>query len=204
MMKSKEIVNCAVMTAMLITVQYALSFVSGIELVTVLFISYCYFFGIRCDILTGVAFSLLRCLLFGFMPHILVLYIAYYSLLALIFGTIGMRKSLLLACPCLLTLIISICSYFLIWEVPISFLFRAKISNILWILLTLLSALLLCYVAGLLLKIGGYWSERGLWSPRSRLLVPYCLRSLMILLPQFFLDNQWKQQQLISTHRFLS
>ena len=43
--------------------------------------------------ITATCFSLLRCLLFGFYPNIIILYLIYYNLFALLFGTLGKKFS---------------------------------------------------------------------------------------------------------------
>ena len=89
MKTAKEIGIAGVFVALLIGVQFALSFVAGIELVTVLAVSYCYYFGVKRGLITMCAFSLIRCLIFGFMPNVIVLYLVYYCLIALLFGFLG-------------------------------------------------------------------------------------------------------------------
>ena len=79
----------ALMTALLIAAQLALSMVQGVEVVTVLFLSYCMAFGVRRGLVVANAFSLVRCLLFGFFPMAVVLYLVYYNLFALVFGIVG-------------------------------------------------------------------------------------------------------------------
>ena len=79
----------AVFTALLLAAQYALWFVKGVELVTVLLLVFSYRFGVRCGVLSAVAFSLLRCLLFGFFPNVVLLYLLYYPLFAACFGVLG-------------------------------------------------------------------------------------------------------------------
>ena len=79
----------AVFTALLLAAQYALWFVKGVELVTVLLLVFSYRFGVRCGVLSAVAFSLLRCLLFGFFPNVVLLYLLYYPLFAACFGLLG-------------------------------------------------------------------------------------------------------------------
>lgn len=79
----------AVFTALLLAAQYALWFVKGVELVTVLLLVFSYRFGVRCGVLSAVAFSLLRCLLFGFFPNVVLLYLFYYPLFAACFGLLG-------------------------------------------------------------------------------------------------------------------
>ena len=79
----------AVFTALLLAAQYALWFVKGVEAVTVLLLVFSYRFGVRCGVLSAVAFSLLRCLLFGFFPNVVLLYLIYYPLFAACFGGVG-------------------------------------------------------------------------------------------------------------------
>ena len=153
-MKTKQLALCAVMTALLVAIQYAMSFVSGIELVTVFFLCFCYVFGVRCGVLTGIAFSLLRCILFGFMPNVIVLYLIYYTLFALLFGISGRRKIPAWVCPALLTSLAAMCAYFAVRGLPISILYRTKVSVMLWILFGILTALLVFY-AVLLMKNKG-------------------------------------------------
>ena len=96
----------AVFTALLLAAQYALWFVKGVELVTVLLLVFSYRFGVRCGVLSAVAFSLLRCLLFGFFPNVVLLYLLYYPLFAACFGLLGnalyrrtgVRVQMLLTC----------------------------------------------------------------------------------------------------------
>lgn len=145
-MKTKQLAFCAVMTALLVAVQYAMSFVSGVELVTVFFLCFCYVFGARCGVLTGIAFSLLRCLLFGFTPNVIVLYLVYYCLFAALFGTVGRRKPPSWVCPALLTALAAMCVYFAVKGLPISVLYRARVSAMLWILFGILAALLVFYI----------------------------------------------------------
>lgn len=79
----------AVFSALLLGAQYALWFVKGVEVVTVLLLVFSYRFGVRCGVLSAVAFSLLRCLLFGFFPNVVILYLLYYPLFAACFGFLG-------------------------------------------------------------------------------------------------------------------
>ena len=156
-MKTVQLAFCAVMTALLIAVQYVLSFVSGIELVTVLFLSFCYVFGVKCGLLTGIAFSLLRCLLFGFMPNVILLYLVYYSLFALLFGFLGKRRIAPWMCPMLLAVLAAACAYFALTGLPISILYQAKVSAMLWILFGIALVILAFYIALAAAKKG----ERG-------------------------------------------
>ena len=86
---AKRVIISGVFTALLIGAQMALSSVSGVEIVTILFLCYCYVFGVKQGLLVANAFSLIRCLIFGFSPTVIVLYLVYYNLFALVFGTLG-------------------------------------------------------------------------------------------------------------------
>lgn len=81
---SKEVALIAVSCALLIGGQFALSAVAGVEIVTVLLASFAVVFGVKRGVLLAVAFSLVRCLIFGFFPSVIILYIIYYPLFALV------------------------------------------------------------------------------------------------------------------------
>ncbi len=108
---AKECAFLAVFVALVLASQLALSAIPGVELVSVLFITYSFVFGAGRGALSATAFSLLRCFLFGFFPNVLALYLVYYNLLTLLFGFLGKRpiqsgwKQLLL-----LTLIACVCT----------------------------------------------------------------------------------------------
>lgn len=89
MKTTKNLALISTFTAVLIGGQFALSAVSGIEIVTVLFLSFAYVFGVKRSIFVANAFSVLRCLIFGFFPTIIVLYLIYYNLFAVVVGAIG-------------------------------------------------------------------------------------------------------------------
>lgn len=89
---SKEIAYVAVTCALLIGGQYVFSFVAGVEIVTLSLVCFSYSFGMRRGAICALAFSLLRCFIFGFSPTALILYLIYYPLLTLIFGAIGHIK----------------------------------------------------------------------------------------------------------------
>ena len=88
---SKECAYLAVFVALVIAAQICLAFLPGVEIVTVLFISYSFVFGARRGMMAAVAFSLLRQLVFGFFPLVFILYLIYYPLLTLLFGLLGSR-----------------------------------------------------------------------------------------------------------------
>ena len=91
-MKTTKIITLtALWTALLICVQLALSGVAGVELVTVFFAAFCYFTGIAAGLTVAVCFSMLRCFLFGFYPTVIILYLVYYCIFAVVFGAIGKK-----------------------------------------------------------------------------------------------------------------
>jgi hypothetical protein len=71
--------------------QTVLSAIPGVELVTVLFVTYSFSVGWKRGMLAVTAFSLLRQIIFGFFPTVLILYLIYYNLLAFVFGVLGTR-----------------------------------------------------------------------------------------------------------------
>lgn len=89
MKAAKEIALISVFTALLIGGQFVLSGISGIEVVTVLLLSFSYYFGVRRGLFVANAFSLLRCLIFGFFPTVIILYLIYYNLFVWVFGLLG-------------------------------------------------------------------------------------------------------------------
>jgi len=91
MKKTKQIAQIGLFTALLIGGQFALSAVSGIEVVTVLLLSFAFYYGAKMGVAVAVAFSLIRCILFGFFPSVLILYLVYYPLFAITFGLIGKK-----------------------------------------------------------------------------------------------------------------
>ena len=88
-MSAKKIILAGVFTALLLGGQFVLSGVSGIEIVTVLLLTFAYKYGIKQGILVANAFSLIRCFIFGFMPNVIVLYLIYYNIFVVVFGIIG-------------------------------------------------------------------------------------------------------------------
>ena len=89
MNSAKKIILPGVFTALLIGGQLALSGISGIEVVTVLLLTFVYKYGIGQGLLVANSFSLLRCFIFGFMPNVIVLYLIYYNIFVLVFGFLG-------------------------------------------------------------------------------------------------------------------
>lgn len=106
---AKDCAFLAVFVALLIAVQTALSILPGVELVTVLFVSFSFVFGVKKGMLSATAFSLLRQFVFGFFPTVLILYLFYFNFLTFLFGSIGRKRNgnqvklwgiVLIACLC--------------------------------------------------------------------------------------------------------
>ncbi|MDE6791332.1 MAG: hypothetical protein K2J61_06375 [Clostridia bacterium] len=91
MKTAKDIALIGIYTALLIGGQFALSGISGVEIVTVLLLGFAYYFGVVRGLLVANAFSLLRCFIFGFFPNVIILYLVYYNLFVLLFGLLGRR-----------------------------------------------------------------------------------------------------------------
>ena len=79
----------AVFVALVIAAQLVFAMIPGLEVVTVLFVSYAFAFGVCRGMLAATAFSLLRQLVFGFVPSVLALYLLYFNFLTLLFGLLG-------------------------------------------------------------------------------------------------------------------
>ena len=88
---AKECAFLAMFLAVVIALQTALSFVPGVEFVTVLFICYVFVMGWERGMFAATAFSFLRQIVFGVFPNVLVLYLIYYNLLAVGFGVLGRK-----------------------------------------------------------------------------------------------------------------
>ena len=86
MNSAKKIILPGVFTALLIGGQLVLSGISGIEIVTVLLLTFVYRYGIGQGLFVANAFSLLRCFIFGFMPNVILLYLIYYNIFVFVFG----------------------------------------------------------------------------------------------------------------------
>lgn len=85
----KKLIIIAFMVAVLIIAQCALSALNGIEIVTVLLASFVFCFGLSMGLATINVFIVFRCLVFGFYPSVMLLYIVYYNLFGLVFGVIS-------------------------------------------------------------------------------------------------------------------
>ena len=91
MRSTRFITLTALYTALLICVQFVLSGVAGVELVTVFFLAFCFCCGVKAGVTVAVCFSTIRCFLFGFYPSVIILYLVYYTGFALFFGFLGNR-----------------------------------------------------------------------------------------------------------------
>ena len=140
---TRKIAACAVMVALLIAVQYAFSMVAGVELVTVFVLCFCYVYGIYCGAMTATAFSLMRCLIFGFTPSVIVLYLIYYNVFAIVFGLMGKCRLPKCVPPILLVILAFLTAFFAIKGVPISVLFQQRLRIMLWVLFGIIVALLI-------------------------------------------------------------
>lgn len=106
----RECAYLALFVALAIASQLCLAVIPGVEVVTVLFLSYSFAFGIKRGALAATAFSLLRQFVFGFFPNVLILYLLYYNLLALLFGFLGGRVQRPLSALWWLTALACLCT----------------------------------------------------------------------------------------------
>ena len=86
---AKECTYIAVFVALVIAAQLAFATVPGVEVVTVLFVSFSFALGIARGCLAATAFSTLRQVVFGADLKILALYLVYYNFLSAVFGLLG-------------------------------------------------------------------------------------------------------------------
>lgn len=84
MKQTKDVTVIAMYTALLIAAQYALSFVAGVEVVSAMIAVFAAVFGTKKGVILAVSFSVVRCLAFGFFPTVIVLYLVYFPLYALV------------------------------------------------------------------------------------------------------------------------
>ena len=153
-MNAKRIAVCAVSVALLIALQFTLSMVPGVELVTVLLLCFCYTFGVCMGLITATAFSLLRCILFGFNINVIVLYLIYYNLFAVLFGFLGKKTIPSWICYAILSIVAAVSAYFAIVGLPISILYKRQVTIMLWAVFSIAVALIIMYTV-LLIKNRG-------------------------------------------------
>lgn len=113
MRSAKECAYLAVFVALVIAVQMVFSLVPGVELVTVLFVTYAFAMGPWRGVVAATAFSLLRQLVFGFYPTVLVLYLIYFNVLTASFGLFG--KVIKSPLKCLPIIVVIACVYTVIF-----------------------------------------------------------------------------------------
>lgn len=142
---SRAAAYTAVMCALLIGGQYVFSFVAGVEIVTVLLISFSYVFGASRGAVCALAFSLLRCIIFPFSPSALILYVVYYPALAGIFGGLGHVKDgafkslpAYLAVSLVLLGICAVCACLYAFDViKVSRVYKLTLQILLWVIFSL-------------------------------------------------------------------
>ena len=88
-MTARECAYLAAFVALVIAAQVVLAAVPGVEIVTVLFLTYAFVFGIKRGLVAATVFSLLRMLVFGFDVKVLLLYLLYFNGFAAFFGFLG-------------------------------------------------------------------------------------------------------------------
>ena len=152
---AKDIAYVAVMCALLIGGQYVFSFVAGVEIVTLLLACFSYVFGIRRAILCTVAYSLLRCLIFGFYPTVIILYLIYFPIFAAVFGGLGhIRKSTFENCPLSFTIFVNAlllgvaaaCALcFGLDLIKVSRIYKITLQILLWVIFALCTALCIAF-----------------------------------------------------------
>ena len=155
---------CAAECAVLIAAQVALGAVAGVELVTVLLLTFSAYFGIVCGVTASVCFSLLRCLIWGFSPTAITLYLIYYPLFAMTFALLGKSndKPTLLKCApvnaVLLIFTIAPAVSAALNAIKISRIYAATVTALLYSLSGISFLLLVCFNAVFILvrkgKIG--------------------------------------------------
>lgn len=169
------------MCAVLIAGQLALGWLAGVEIVTVLLLCFSVCFGAICGVITAVAFSLLRCLIWGFYPAVVILYLIYYPLFALVFGLLGKIKAeTYQKAPVYLAVAIDILLLFLgvasglcagLNLIKVNRLYRATINALLWVISGICGGLLLVFNVIFALtrakKISGKYIELFLFTTAS-------------------------------------
>ena len=147
---SAEIAYIAVMCALLIGGQYVFSFVAGVEIVTLLLMCFSFVFGARCGTVCAVAFSLLRCAVFGFYPTAVILYLVYYPLLSAAAAGLGRleneykspRAPFIAAVNILLLTLAAACVLcFALDLIKVSRVYKVTVNVLLWLLFSICAAL---------------------------------------------------------------
>ena len=148
---SKEIAYIGTTCALLLGGQFVFSFIVGVEVVTIILVSFSFIFGARRGIICAIGFSLLRCLLYGFYPTVVLLYLIYYPLLALVFGLLGKCKSFssplcAIAVNLLLIAISAACAVCYFADIiKVAKVYAVTIKVLLWVIFSLCCALCITY-----------------------------------------------------------
>lgn len=153
-MNAKRVAVCAVSVALLIALQLTLSYIPGVELVTALLLCFCYSFGICMGLITATSFSLLRCILFGFNPNVIILYLVYYNLFAVLFGILGKKTIPPWICFTILSIVAVASAYFAVTGLPISILYQLQVTIMLWFVFAISVALIITYAVLLIVNVG--------------------------------------------------
>lgn len=159
---SKEVAYIAVMSALLLGGQYVFSFVTGVEIVTILLICFSYSFGMRRGAVCAISFSLLRCLLFGFYPTAIILYLMYYPLLAIVFGALGHIKNgtfenypwyfALIINALLLGIAVACAVCYGLDLIKVSRIYKVTLYTLLWVIFSLCTGLFIAFDCLLIAK----------------------------------------------------
>ena len=148
---SRETAYIAVTCALLIGGQFVFSFVVGVEVVTIILACFSFVFGARRGAICAVAFSLLRCLLFGFYPTVVLLYLIYYPLLALVFALFGKCRNFsspicAVAVNILLIVIAATCAVCYFADIiKVAKVYAVTIKVLLWVIFSLCMTLCAVY-----------------------------------------------------------
>ncbi len=148
---SREIAYIAVTCALLIGGQFVFSFVVGVEIVTIILMSFSFVFGARRGAVCAVAFSLLRCFIFGFYPTALILYLIYYPSLAAVSGLLGRQKnfassgSAIAVNALLATVMVSCAVCYFADIIKVAKVYAVTVKVLLWVIFALCAGLCAVY-----------------------------------------------------------
>ena len=153
-MNAKKVAVCAVSVALLVALQFPFSMVPGVELVTVLLLCFCYAFGVFMGLITATSFSLLRCIIFGFDPSVVLLYLVYYNLFAVLFGILGKKTIPPWLCFVIFSIVAAVSAYFAVVGLPISILYQMSVTIMLWVAFAISVCMIIAYAVLLIINKG--------------------------------------------------
>ncbi len=150
---SKETAYIAVTCALLLGGQFVFSFVAGVEIVTLILVCFSSVFGARRGVILAASFSVSRCIVFGFTPAVLVLYLIYYPALAAIFGGLGHfqnsafgKAAFAIVVNLLLISLMLACSLsYALNLIKVSRIYKVTADVLLWIIFSLCAVLLAAF-----------------------------------------------------------